>query len=404
MQRELLSTLTLALAATAAATAVPALAQQDTPLVLNASYSIQTDSNLFRLPSGANTQALVGRSSGAEQISAGTLGLRFATNQSLQRFEFNASVVDNHYQNFDYLNFVATNYDAAWRWSLTPQFTGSITSERVEALNSFADYQGFNKRNQRTDTAHRFEAVYELHGPWRLVGGVAQTERSNEQALVAGGDYRFNSANAGLRHVFSSGSTITVLARNNSGTYLNQSVPNAGLVDADFRQTETELRLHWLYSGSGVLDGYFTPLTRSHPTYSQRDFSGYNAGASAAWALTGKTRLSAQYSRELAAYATANTNYSQTDALRAGLQWNVGAKTLVTASHAVSQIEYLGSPTAVPSSQRKDTLRETSLSLSWEALQGLTVGTGLQASTRSSSQAGQDFESTGVSLSAQYSY
>ena len=399
MRLPLLSTLTLA-----ALFAPCAWAQQDTPLVLNASYAMQTDSNLFRLPAGANTQALVGRSSAAEQISAGTLGLRFATTQSLQRFELNASVVDYRYQNFDYLNFVANNYDAAWRWALTPQLTGSITSERTEALNSFADYQGFTKRNQRTDSAHRFDAVYELHGPWRLVGGVAQTERRNEQALVAGGDYRFNSANAGLRHVFSSGSTLTVLARNNTGTYLNQTVPNNSLVDADFRQTETEMRLHWVYSGTGVLDGYLTPLNRSHPTYSQRDFSGYNAGASAGWALTGKTRLSAQYSRELAAYATNNTNYSQTDALRTGLQWNVGAKTLLSASYAVSQIEYLGSPNALPSSQRKDTLRETSLTLSWEALQGFTVGTGLQTSTRSSTQAGQDFESTGLSLNAQYSY
>ena len=168
-------------------------AQQDSPLVLNASYALQTDSNLFRLPSAADTQALVGRSSAAEQIGATTLGLRFATTQSLQKFEFNASIVDYHYQNFDYLNFVATNYDAAWRWSLTPQFTGSITSQRVETLNSFADYQGFRTRNQRTDTTHSFDGVYALQGPWRLLGGVSQTERSNEQALVAGGDYRFYS-------------------------------------------------------------------------------------------------------------------------------------------------------------------------------------------------------------------
>jgi exopolysaccharide biosynthesis operon protein EpsL len=379
-------------------------AQQDTPLVLNASYAVQTDSNLFRLPSGTDTQTLIGRSSAAEQIGAATLGLRFATTQSLQKFEFNASIVDYRYQNFDYLNFVATNYDAAWRWALTPQFTGSVTSERTETLNSFADFQGFRTRNQRTDTSHRFDSVYELQGPWRLLGGVEQTERSNEQALVAGGDYRFNSVNLGVRHDFGSGTTISLLGRTNSGVYLNQSVPNTGLVDDNFRQSETEFRLHWVYSASALFDTYFTPLSRSHPTYSQRDFSGYNAGASLGWALSGKTRLNAQYSRQLDAYATGNSNYSQTDALRTGLQWSVGNKTTLAANYAVSKIEYLGSPTAVPTSQRKDTLNESSLSLTWEALRGLTVGTSASLSSRSSNQVGLDYESTGISLSAQYSY
>jgi exopolysaccharide biosynthesis operon protein EpsL len=371
---------------------------------LNASYAIQTDSNLFRLPSGTNTQALIGRSSAAEQIGVGTLGLRFATTQSLQKFEFNASLVDYRYQNFDYLNFVATNYDAAWRWSLTPQFTGSITSDRTETLNSFADYQGFKVRNQRTDTTHRFDSVYELPGAWRLLGGVAQTERSNEQALVAGGDYRFNSVNLGTRYEFGSGTSISLVGRNNSGIYLNQSVPNLGLIDDNFRQSETEFRLHWVYSPSALLDTYFTPISRSHPTYSQRDFNGYNAGASLGWALSGKTRLSVQYTRQLDAYATANTNYSQTDALRTGLQWSLGNKTMLSANYAVSQVEYLGSPTAAPTSQRKDTLYESGLSLSWEALRGLTIGTSATSSSRSSNQPGLDYESTGLSLSAQYSY
>ena len=379
-------------------------AQQDSPLVLNASYALQTDSNLFRLPSAADTQALVGRSSAAEQIGATTLGLRFATTQSLQKFEFNASIVDYHYQNFDYLNFVATNYDAAWRWSLTPQFTGSITSQRVETLNSFADYQGFRTRNQRTDTTHSFDGVYALQGPWRLLGGVSQTERSNEQALVAGGDYRFYSVNLGVRHDFSSGTSISLLGRNNSGIYLNQTVPNTSLVDDNFRQSEAELRLHWVYSPGAILDTYFTPISRAHPNYGQRDFNGYNAGASLGWELSGKTRLTAQYTRQLDAYATANTNYSQTDTLRTGLQWNVGNKTLVSASYAVTQIDYLGSPTAVAPSQRKDTLADTSLSLTWEALRGLTLGTSATMSTRSSNLPGLDYYSVGLALSAQYSY
>ena len=384
--------------------ALPGYAQQDGPLTLNASYALQTDSNLFRLPSGANTQALIGKSSAAEQIGVATVGLRFATTQSLQKFEVDASLQDYRYQNFDYLSFTASNYSAAWRWSLTPQFTGNVTSKRAETLNSFADYQGFALRNRRTDTSHRVDGMFEVAGPWRLLAGASSTERSNEQALVAGGDYRYSGADVGVRYAHASGSHMSMLVRSNNGSYLNQVVPSAGLYDDGFTQTETELRLHWAYSGNSVIDAYVTPFSRSHPHYSQRDFSGLNAGATWAWAYSGKTRFNTQYARELAAYATANSNFSQTDRLRAGVQWLVGPKTQLAANYGWAQTDYQGTPTAVAASQRKDTSTEISLSLGWEAMQGLTLSTALQNSNRSSNQAGLDCDSTALTLSAQYSY
>ena len=381
-----------------------AWAQQDAPLRLSASYAMQTDSNLFRLPSGANTQALLGKASAAEQIGVSTLGLHFVSTQSLQKFELDASLQDYRYQNFDYLNFAASNYDAAWRWALTPQFTGKLSSKRADTLNSFADYQGFTRRNQRTDTSHRLDAMLEVEGPWRLLAGTSATERSNEQSLVAGGDYRYSGADLGVRYAYASGSSLSLLARSSNGSYLNQVVPSLGLYDDGFTQTDTELRLHWAYSGNSVFDAYVTPFSRSHPRYGQRDYSGVNAGATWGWALSGKTRLNTEYARELAAYATANSNYSQTDRLRAGVQWLVSAKAQLAASYGWAQTDYLGTPTAVPASQRKDTSTDTSLSIGWEALQGLTLSTALQSSSRSSTQAGLDFDSTALTVSAQYRY
>jgi exopolysaccharide biosynthesis operon protein EpsL len=378
-------------------------AQQSNPLVLNAGYSMQTDSNLFRLPSGANTSALLGKTSGAERIGISTLGLGFATTQSLQRFELDASLVDYRYQNFDYLSFTATNIFAAWRWSLTPRLTGNLTAARKQTLNSFADYQGFNQRNQRTDTDSRFDALYELNGPWRLLGGITRAEQRNEQALVAGGDYSSTGADLGLRHVYASGSTISMVGKLANGSYLNRAVPNAGLYDDSFKQLDAALQLHWVFSGSTILDGSFSQINRSHPTYAERDYSGQNADAKLSWALTGKTKLNARYARELAAYATATSNYSQTDRLQLGAIWAISPKTQLGISHQWSQIDYRGSPAAAIS-QRRDTTKDTSVTLGWEPLQHLNLNAALQSATRGSTQAGLDFDSTMLNVSAQYSY
>ena len=380
-----------------------AWAQQDKPLMINAGYTVQTDSNLFRLPSGADTRAILGKDSGAEQVGVSTVGLSFVTNQSLQRFELDASLVDYRYQNFDYLSFTATNYDAAWRWSLTPRLTGNLTSTRKETLNSFADYQGFTHRNQRTDTNNRLDARYELSGPWRLLAGVTQAERLNEQALVAGGDYRSTAADLGLAHVYSSGSSITMVGSLANGNYLNHIVPNTGAYDDSYKQLDARLQLHWAFSGNTTLDGSLSQINRSHPTYGQRDYSGLTANAALNWDVTGKTRLTARYARELGEYATSVSNYSQTDRLQLGTVWTLGAKTQLGFNVNYAQIDYLGSPGTV-SSQRRDTTNDTSLSLGWEPIQRLSFSAALQGANRGSTQTGLDYDSTSLSLSAQYSF
>jgi exopolysaccharide biosynthesis operon protein EpsL len=387
----------LALSSTAA------WAQQDDPLMIRAGYTLQTDSNLFRLPSGANTTALLGKSSGAEQIGITTVGLGFATTQSLQRFELDASLVDYRYQNFDYLSFTATNFDAAWRWSLTPRLTGNLTGSHKETLNSFADYQGFNQRNKRTDTNSRFDALYELSGPWRLLAGVTQAEQRNEQALVAGGDYRSTGADLGLRQVYGSGSSISLVGTLANGGYLNRSTPNAGAFDDSFKQLSTSLQLHWVFSGSTTLDGSVTQINRTHPTYAQRDYSGLNTEARLGWAITGKTRLNASYARTLDAYATANSNYSQTDRLQAGVTWAISQKIQLALNQSWAQIDYLGTP-ATATSTRRDTTHDSSIALGWEPLQRLNLSAAVQSVNRGSSQPGLDYDSTLLNLQAQYSF
>lgn len=377
-------------------------AQSEDPLMFRASYAVQTDSNLFRLPADANTQALIGKSSAAEQIGLTTLGMGFKTRQSLQQFELNVDLINNRYQNFDYLSYTANNYNAAWRWSLTPRFTGSLTATRNETLNSFADFQGFQQRNLRVDTNNALDTSYEIDGPWRLVGGLSNARQANDLAITAGSDYNNTSANVGLRHVFGSGSTATYSARLNNGSYLNRTIPSASLQDNAYKQFDHDLRLRWVPGSGSSADANITFINRTHPNYPQRDYSGVNTGASVNWSLSGKTSLIANYSHVLEAYATNNTNYSQTDKMTIAPVWQISAKTLLRLQYQWSQVDYLGSPTTVAASNRRDKLSDTSLTFSWQPLQRLNLAASLQNLSRNSNLTGLDYDSNLFYISAQY--
>jgi len=384
--------------------AMPYVWAQNTPRVkINASHAIQTDSNLFRLPAAANTTALIGRSSAAEQIGITSLGINFNTTKSLQKFELDASLVNYNYQNFSHLNFSARNYNAAWRWALTPRLTGTFASDLKETLNSFADYQGYNG-NQRADTNTRFDVLYELVSPWFLLGGVSQSKQVNQQAVVAGGDYSSTSADLGFRHVFSSGSAISYVAKAANGNYLNRVVPSVGFYDDSFKQIDNALRLQWILNGNSTANIHLTHVNRTHPNYSQRDFSGFNTGFNIDWAITGKSVLGASYTHELGSYATATSNYSLTDRITWGPVWHISPKTQLGLRHTWAQIDYLGSPNAIANSPRRDITRDTSLTLSWQPYQQLAINASLQSKTRGSSQTGLDYDSSIATLSAQLSY
>lgn len=378
---------------------------QDTPRVqVTANYTVQAEDNLFRLPDGANTNALVGRSSSAEQIGISTLGLAFHTEQGLQKFELNASLVDYRYQNFEYLSFTARNYAAAWRWALTPRLTGNITTDRKETLSSFADNRTFNAPNQRLETHTRVDAEYEIDGPWHVLAGVGKSRQSNLQSAIAGEDYSSDSADVGVRYDYASGSTMKYSVKVSDGTYLNRVAAPGSFVDDKFQQVDNDARLHWKVSAVSAADIHVTHIKRTHPVYGQRDFSGFNVGAGLNWSLSEKTTLLMGYAHDLAAYATTNTNYSQTDRLSLGVAWQTSAKTVLRLRQEWAQIDYLGSPSPGQSSQRQDISRDSTLSWSWQPRTQWTLNASLQHLSRGSNLAGLDYTSNVAMLSGQFSY
>ena len=373
----------------------PAWAQVQDTFKFNAAYARQSDSNLFRLPAAANA---------AEQVGITSLGFNFNKAYSLQRFELNLSLIDYQYQNFSYLSFAAQNYNAAWRWSLTPRLRGNVTTVRNETLNSFADFQGFNQRNQRTNSNTRFDAAYEIDGPWRVLGGVSQSEQTNEQVLLAEGDFRTNGADLGLRYVLASGSSVSYAFKTATGTYLNRVRSQASLLDDGFSQSDNEIALHWVISTGSSADVKAAYIKRSHPHFAQRDFSGLNAAINLNWNMTGKSALTAGLAREVASYQTGDDNYTRTDRFSVGPVWQVSPKAVVRLRYDVAQRAYLGQPTGAVVSQRSETTHDTSLSFDWQPYRYLTLSASLQHAIRTSNPAGHDYESNAATFSAQFTY
>lgn len=367
---------------------------RDDGFSVSAAYSFQHDSNLFRLPDGVDPMLVLGRPSASENIDVSSLGLRYAQNYSLQRVELDVGMVDYRYSTYSRLDLQALNYDAKWRWQLTPRWRGSLFSSRKESVNSFNDTRGAGVANQSVQTNTGLDALYEIDGVWRAVGGVRRNRSQNQQQQVGQDSYRSRSTEIGLLYDARSGNDLSYRLRRSTGQTLDANgQPRVLLRDDTFTQTDHELQARWALSGKSTTLLTLTHLSRTHPGRAERDYSGVNAAAAVSWSATGKTLWSAGWSRDLSGYQTANASYARAERLNLGFAWQIGPRTSLNASLAQTQRRYMGAPAGQASDPRRDTTRDSSIGVNWSVTDHVNLNASLQRTQRSANMPGLAFSS-----------
>jgi exopolysaccharide biosynthesis operon protein EpsL len=340
----------------------------------------------------------------------------------MQRFQFDGSLVDNRYHNFDYLNFLGKNGTAIWHWYLTPRIYGRVTGSHREALQNFAGITGLQNsttKNLRLEDSLRFEGVFELDGAWRLIGGVLYDRRKNTQLLVQDFDNQVFSVEGGLRYDFPSGSSLTYKVRRGEGEFFKREQPLQNqLFDTRFNEMEHELRLLWLVTGKTSVDGRVGYFARKHDHFPQRDFEGFVGNMNLNWAVTGKTRITTGWARDLANFQLApgsfnfpnspferfSASYVSVNRVFVAPIWQISEKIALRLRYEFQVRDHLGAVESLPGGNRTDTAHSALAALDWQPLRALFISGALQRDHRSSDHRGFNFDSSAASISARLNF
>ena len=357
-----------------------AWAQVQDVVNFRSSLSVQNNDNFFSTP--ASTAV-------SERITSQTVGINVAVPYSLQRFELDASLTGTQHQTYTNFDFFARNYRAAWLWSYTPHLHGSLNTTRAETLNAAIYSQNPNLRNKSTTTSTGLSAVYEMGGPWRLLAGLNNNNVVNERAVIGQPDNRTTSANGGLRYVRASGNSLGYLLQVGNGNSSN-----------DYTTTVHDVNGVWVLTGKTTLTGHLAHLTQNFGAAPQYNFSGFSGGANLTWRISGKISLQAGWQRDLASYQTATASYTQSNSFTLAPVWQVTPKTSLSLQLRSANLRELGSPFGTLSN-RQDTLRDTSLSVTWQPRRLVSLAGSVSQSSRKASVHGFDFTGHQVSVTAQ---
>jgi exopolysaccharide biosynthesis operon protein EpsL len=408
----------IAFAASVLIHAPVAVANEGDVVNLSAALTMMHDNNMFRLAPSANPTSfgLEGRS---DTITMASVGLNLNKTFGRQQLIGDISFVDTSYKRNGYLDFLALNYDAKWLWAVGTRWTGELSLDRSESLNTFSDYttSNYRARNVRLIDNERFTANYWFHTSWAAVLGVSRTSVTNEQAVLAGSDYEASGFNYGIRFRPVTGNSITLRVKQLDGSYSNRPFNIAAQSDNGFSHNSIELDASWQLAGKTQLRGRLEYLERKHDHFASRDYSGWAGNLDLVYAATGKTSFTFGYKHGLEGFqgnyreaqppfGQITSSYYELDELNLSSRWVASEKFSANARVGYGARSYYGEIVPLPAGvdQREDKTTRAGLDIGYKPARWLELKAGMNFEKRNVNDDRYDYNdrTTFVSLSAQY--
>lgn len=386
---------------------------------LSVGTNIMYDSNVFRLSPSIDPMIILGTPNRSDLIITSTGTISANKTYGMQRFELSGSLVDNRYHNFEFLNFIAKNYAAAWHWRITPYLHGKLTANHKEALNNFANLTGFinsANRNLRTNDEYRFDGIFEANRSWHFLGGIAQTIAKNSLLTVQDFDNKVFSLEGGIRYTSSSGGSLTYRVRRGEGEFMKRPQPILGsLLDTRFHEMEHGIHLVWPLTGKTSIEGRIGHLERKHEHFPQRNFSGMIGSFDINWWATSKIHVTASWRRDLFNSQTASafqlpqfqrfsSSYALMDRFSIAPVWQVSPKVVIRLRYDYMTRDFLGPIILLPTGDRSDAQHVGMVSVDWQPITSILLSAMLQRDHRSSNLRGFDYQDTAGSISVRLNF
>ncbi len=345
----------------------------------NASVSRAYDDNLFRVKERQTS----------DQITTYTAGIKLDKTYSLQRIVANISYVDYKYQNNDFLDFDAINYDAKWLWSLTPSLTGTLSTSRNKTLNGFSDFR-LTSQNIRTTDINQFRAEYSPYKVWALIAGLTESDVQNSQTFNAMAQYKATALDYGAKYNFASGSNLTFLAHKRDGRY-DRPLNLITLFDNGYSEDEFELDFALKPTGKSSLTSKIGRLSREYDNFTIRNYDVWIGYIRYDLLLTGKVKANIDLTRSASPFETNYSTYSVSDSASVSVSYLFSEKVTFSLNGRVAQREFRQRVDGVSPSRNDD---ETSLSasVSWSPIKNVGVSLSSVKSTRDANSSYNTFD------------
>lgn len=371
----------------------PAIAVAEVTLETSAYTQYEYDSNVFYLSPGA--LAPDGRPEPSDSVL--TAGGKFRVAESWQQQQVYLSLQgsDVRYDHFTQLDYTAYNLDGGWVWKLGPDWDGRLEVTRLRAEVPFT-YLVSTQLFLQTEQRETANANLQFSPDWRIEGIGYTRQVGLPQQAAPDLQLTESSGQVALKYTGISRTTAGVMASYVTGDYDNTGLLNTVVGFAPkYHQTTVGLTSTYNVSGLSSLLGQIGYTRRVTPN-PVADDSGVTGDLHYKRALTAKTSIDLDLSRELQSYITGVG--SELDSIaNLAIRWEATYKIVVAALYAYTYRQ-LPNQGFVPGTNRLDHLGSTTLQVDYLVRKWLTIRPYVRYETRSSNFPDGDFTGAAIGL------
>ncbi len=372
--------------------------EDERPLHLQVSGSIAHDSNLFRLPSGVDSQALIGSSDKSDYIYRLGAGGKYEAQVSRQKFLVEANVDEYRFQNFDNLNNDSYDGRGEWKWQAGNLWDGTLGIGHRRYLGDFA-YLQQNIKDMIDQGRVYGSANYNFHSHLRFTLDLNSTDNQHSAESQKIFDSKVDNTAFTVNWVTPAQNTVGLQYRSANASYPNHTIVAATSLDNAYHENEYSLVANWRASGASVLIFRLGHTERTFDQSPVRDFSGTTWRVTYNWQPLGKAGLELATWREIQEFLTVGTNYLQATGFSLAPTWSITPKITLQAKASYETDKFLGdSGVVLVTNSREDKARTYSVSAIWSPLRQTNVTLALEAGERTSNELFVDYKYQSITV------
>lgn len=272
--------------------AVPAARAEDDALHFGAGLSAGSESNVFRAPPGEEIR---------DHYVGASLSASIDETIGRQRLQSSVTLRHNDYSRRDDLDNTGYGLLADWSGATAGELSWKLSYTTNRSLASYASALEPERRVANVETSRQFIAAAQLGRLAQWVVSTTYSHRSIDYSAPAYAQDQYRLDSLGLSGQWRplGPLSVTLGPRLTQGRFPQARLNADGSASEDrFDRYDLDLSSTWAVSGASTLTGRLSLTRQRYDLLSDRDFSGATGQLAWDWIATGKTRLSAQLSRD----------------------------------------------------------------------------------------------------------
>lgn len=327
---------------------------------------------------------------------------------SRQKFRASLSLSDNRHQRFKERNTTGRAHLLRWDSEIGKTLTASVEGR---SISDQAPIQtGLVSATRRDQDAVLASLNWKFHPNYSIVNQLSKTNtrfrgvENTGEAVLAGLNRDDESSYIGVEYHPSSGSTLALLFKESNGHFPIRQITGPGeSVSNDFDQNETELLGKWIISDITAMTLSLSSVQREHDEVQARNFSGTNYRLGVLFKPTSKTNINLSWGKQIIGISDATNSDALARQLLVAMDTKLTEKVLLKLAYRPQNLQFSGTD-GLSSTPRTERVKESGISLEYQLLQRVSLGTNIQSRSRESTVENADYSANGISIFMKYEH